>query len=467
MKHDEQQGEANAITVTQGEANEHVDANADDNTENENEIELPKNITRVIYVTHYTDSDTLNIMKRLFEEINQRAFDLRSAKEIYARELSQSEQNDNDIDYISGVQLMDNNIRVTIIEGIAQGAMKLVRERLPKRHMNTPSSKVLADINVLFNKRIYSAFGLSLGYIKLRQSLHSILTTYDLYEKANKFRDMYEAFINVGTILQTETLSEIAEGDHFPKLAGLLRIERKYGDMLTEEDLTGMKANARRGKKLRTRDLKREEDEDEEGEDKADVKRNVIINVIKRNNINIKNKLLLPCNNSIDKSGEYSVSKQVKPRTDSRNVQYELFLQQKSKYKITKSVLLQKTKDYIKHMPRKPTQGHFCQSLSISSSNDNTPIYLYGSMRNNYYVNLATKMYQKYSKDKDHYYSYSDHALTLSFPKITTQSEEYINYLDNKRKFICDKDFDRYKRMNTLDNKVERYVYLPKIKNVL
>lgn len=459
MKHDEQQVEAN----------EHVDANVDDDieNENENEIELPKNITRVIYVTHYTDSDTLNIMKRLFEEINQRAFDLRSAKEIYARELSQSEQNDNDIDYISGVQLMDNNIRVTIIEGIAQSAMKLVRERLPKRHMNTPSSKVLADVNVLFNKRIYSAFGLSLKYIKLRQSLHSILTTYDLYEKANKFRDMYEAFVNVGTILQTETLSEIAEGDHFPKLAGLLRVERKYGDMLTEEDLTGMKANARRGKKLRTRDLKREEDEDEEGGDNAGVKRNAIINVIKRNNSNNRNKLLLQGNNSISKSGEYSASKQVKPRTDSRNVQYELFLQQKSKYKITKSVLLQKTKDYIKHMPRKPTQGHFCQSLSISSSNDNTPIYLYGSMRNNYYVNLATKMYQKYSKDKDHYYSYSDHALTLSFPKITTQSEEYINYLDNKRKFICDKDFDRYKRMNTLDNKIERYVYLPKIKNVL
>lgn len=459
MKHDDQQVEAN----------EHVDANVDDDieNENENEIELPKNITRVIYVTHYTDSDTLNIMKRLFEEINQRAFDLRSAKEIYARELSQSEQNDNDIDYISGVQLMDNNIRVTIIEGIAQSAMKLVRERLPKRHMNTPSSKVLADVNVLFNKRIYSAFGLSLKYIKLRQSLHSILTTYDLYEKANKFRDMYEAFVNVGTILQTETLSEIAEGDHFPKLAGLLRVERKYGDMLTEEDLTGMKANARRGKKLRTRDLKREEDEDEEGGDNAGVKRNAIINVIKRNNSNNRNKLLLQGNNSISKSGEYSASKQVKPRTDSRNVQYELFLQQKSKYKITKSVLLQKTKDYIKHMPRKPTQGHFCQSLSISSSNDNTPIYLYGSMRNNYYVNLATKMYQKYSKDKDHYYSYSDHALTLSFPKITTQSEEYINYLDNKRKFICDKDFDRYKRMNTLDNKIERYVYLPKIKNVL
>lgn len=467
MKHDDQQG---AITATQGEANEHVDDgnHVDDELENENEIELPKNITRVIYVTHYTDSDTLNIMKRLFEEINQRAFDLRSAKEIYARELSKREQNDNNIDYISGVQLMDNNIRVTIIEGIAQGAMKLVRERLPKRHMNTPSSKVLADVNVLFNKRIYSAFGLSLKYIKLRQSLHSILTTYDLYEKANKFRDMYDAFINVGIILQTETLSEIAEGDHFPKLAGLLRIERKYGDMLTEEDLTGMKADARRGKKLRTRDLKREEDEDEEEGDNADVKRNVIINVIKRNQVNNnRNKLLLQGNNSISNSNEYSISKQVKPRTDSRNVQYELFLQQKNKYKITKSVLLQKTKEYIKHMPRKPTQGHFCQSLSISSSNDNTPIYLYGSMRNNYYVNLATKMYEKYSKDKDHYYSYSDHALTLSFPKITTQSEEYINYLDNKRKFICDKDFDRYKRMNTLDNKIERYVYLPKIKNVL
>ena len=466
MKHDEQQG-TNAIAVAQGEVNEHVD---DDKVEIENE--LKNNITRFIYVTHYTDSYAVNTMKCLFEEINQCAFNLRSAKEIYARELSQSEQNDNDIDYISGFQLIDNNIRVTIIEGIAQGAMKLVRERLPKTQMNTPSFKVLSDVNVLFNKRIYSAFGLSLKFIKLRQSLHSILTTYDLYEKANKFRDMYDAFINIGVVLQSETLSEIAEGAHFPELMGLLRIERKYGDMLTEEDLTGMKANARRNKKLRIRDIKHNDDNDNDNEDDNDdssnMKRNVIINIIKRNNVNLNNRNK-PLQSSNDSNGEYAINKKVKSLTDSRNIEYDLFLQKKSKYKITKSVLLQKNKEYIKHMQRKPTQGRFCQNISISSQNEkqNVPVYLYGSMRNNYYVNLAAKMYQKYSKDTNHYYSYSDHALTLSFPKITNQSEEYMNYVDNKRKFVCDKDFDRYKRVNTLDNRIERYVYLPKIKNVL
>ena len=133
--------------------------------------------------------------------------------------------------------------------------MKIVRKRLPKTQMNSPTFKVFTDEAVLFNKRIYSPFGLSLKCIKLRDTLNNLLTTFGIYEKANKFRDMYEAFIKIGSILNSSTMKEIAESQRFPEVVGLLGIERKYGDLLTEKDMTGIEPKERRTTKLRTCDL--------------------------------------------------------------------------------------------------------------------------------------------------------------------------------------------------------------------
>ena len=137
--------------------------------------EKPENIERFIYVTTYYDSVAMQKIKELFEEINQKAFQLRSVKEIYTRNLTDEERDNNEIDYISGFQLLDKNIRITIIEGITEKGMALVKEKLPKYQMNTNTFMVFADKNVLFNKRIYSKFCLSLKYIKFKNTLNSIL----------------------------------------------------------------------------------------------------------------------------------------------------------------------------------------------------------------------------------------------------------------------------------------------------
>ena len=50
--------------------------------------EKPANLERFIYVTTYYDSSAMQKIKELFEEINQKAFQLRSVKEIYTRNLT-------------------------------------------------------------------------------------------------------------------------------------------------------------------------------------------------------------------------------------------------------------------------------------------------------------------------------------------------------------------------------------------
>ena len=202
--------------------------------------EKPLNLERFIYITTYYDNNFMETLKHLFEEINQSAFQLKSVKEIYTRGLTEEERDNNEIDYISGFQIIDKTIRITILEGITGMSMKKVKEALPKNQMNTKNITIFADSKVLFNKRIYSKFDLSLKYIKLRDNLSTILQTYDIYTKANKYRQIYDAFLNFGSILKAETLKEIAEANLFPDAESLLLLERKYADILNDEDMTGL-----------------------------------------------------------------------------------------------------------------------------------------------------------------------------------------------------------------------------------
>ena len=158
--------------------------------------EKPLNLERFIYVTNYLDSNFMQNLKQLFEEINQTAFNLKSVKEIYTKGLTEEERDNNEIDYISGFQLIDKNMRITILEGITGKAMKKIKEAIPKTQMNNKNYMVFADSGVLFNKRLYSKFDLSLKYIKLRETLSTILQTFDIYTKANKYRQIYDAFLN-------------------------------------------------------------------------------------------------------------------------------------------------------------------------------------------------------------------------------------------------------------------------------
>ena len=59
--------------------------------------------------------------------------------------------------------------------------------------------------------------------------------------KNNKYREIYNAFLNYGSILKAETMQEIANANLFPDADSLLLLERKYADILNEEDMTGIK----------------------------------------------------------------------------------------------------------------------------------------------------------------------------------------------------------------------------------
>ena len=78
----------------------------------------------------------MKALKEVFETLNTKAFNLKSVKEVYTRNLTTEEQNNIVVDYISGVQIIDTNMRITIIEGVTEKSIKYVKEKLPKLDVN-------------------------------------------------------------------------------------------------------------------------------------------------------------------------------------------------------------------------------------------------------------------------------------------------------------------------------------------
>ena len=431
---------------------------------------------------------------------------------------------------------------MTIIEGITGKSMMKVKSALPKTQINNENFKVFSNNTILFDKRIYSKFNLSLKYIKLRKDLNDILTTFGIYILANKYRNIYDTFMNLGVILRADTLEDISNSNSFPDADKLIELERKFADILNEEDLTGLKSikkndnikkllisfdeinnkNDRNNKSNNTHLYKFQNKksnliksmklmpikkkinfifEGEKEKNKLEVKHNDnYLNFLKkvynpqnkryltlddinnkegldiRNNFDNKNSNNLKSikididniinNNSLKKNNKLENSykfhtiendinnKRLKRNKITLNKNRKVFSQNFAFIKILKKrenkiispkEIFNRNIKILNKMNRKKSFDRFC--LPFKGEYDAKKEILFSPSKLNYYEELVKQMREKYIKDKDHFYTYSEKTLTLNFPMIESfRNEEYIKYIDNKSKWIADKDFDRYKQ---------------------
>jgi hypothetical protein len=427
--------------------------------------EKPLNLERFIYITTYYDSNFMQVLKKLFEEINQAAFNLRSVKEIYTRGLTDEERDNNEIDYISGFQIIDKTIRITILEGITGKGMKKVKEYLPKTQMNSKTLMIFADSNVLFNKRLYSKFDLSLKYIKLRDNLSNILQTYDIYTKAAKYKQIYDSFLNFGSILKAETLKEISNANLFPDAESLLLLERKYADILNDEDMTGIHKDKKKKRRMKIDALTKTSTSGFSGQSSSKkTKRSESFNESlgvqyledkkkdgeEEKNMHGQSKE----NQSID-----NVKKNVGTLLDTKNLTFDNLIKERTMKRTSSEDTCKRNINYIRTMKRKPHEDHFCMPSPYGGSSHR--LIIYGNSRANHYEEIIKTMREKYIKDTKHFYTYSNYGLTLNFPMIERdRNEKYLNYIENKSKwFVPNTDFDRYKQP------AREKFYFPKINN--
>ena len=423
----------NQIKEENSKNNDPKEKNQEEDNSSNNEIAKEKTLERFIYVTTYHDSDFLEKIKLLFEEINQKAFNLSSPKETYTHNLTEEE----------------------------------------RTQMNSETKMIFADSNILFNERIYSKFDLSLKFIKTRDTLEQILTTFDIYLKSTNYRLIYDAFMNIGSILKSETLKDITDENLFPDADGLLLLERKYGDILKEEDLTGIKKEkvikkkflittnktfsaTKYGKTSRT--IFNSNDEDKNNIIKANnpifknlVKKalNISLNDNNKDNKDINSSSYRYNKNRVETEPNKNYEQRmlnIAPKILANNTIFNTILKNREK-NFGKNLLshdeyMKKNLEDIKNMKRKGKFEKFWKPDN-SEHDPNKKIYFY-AIRANHYEEVVNKMREKYLKDKNHFYTYSDYSLALSFPMIDRyRNEEYLKYMENKSKWINKNDFDR------------------------
>jgi hypothetical protein len=199
------------------------------------EIEL------VVFLFDYKNKEFLQQLQKTLIEINLKCLGIKDGNEqnIRTYKLSESQRNDPKLDYISGVQIMDQHYRTFILEGISSGSMAELASILPKTHANTETFKMMRNETIRFSKRLYSEFNVDLKRIKLRTPIKKLILIPDVYMREKVPLETYRTIDQLNKIRKVNTIEEIVASDLIPGKEALIEFERNYGDALSKEDLQG------------------------------------------------------------------------------------------------------------------------------------------------------------------------------------------------------------------------------------
>lgn len=96
----------------------------------------------------------------MFYDSNLKAFNLKNRRELTTYLLKKEEQDSQQLDFVTGLQIVDPEGRIFILEGLKHKAMQLFHQNIKKNTPNTRSHKYLQNTNLSFRKRLFSDFHL-------------------------------------------------------------------------------------------------------------------------------------------------------------------------------------------------------------------------------------------------------------------------------------------------------------------
>lgn len=170
-----------------------------------------------------------------------KGLNLTNARYLSTKELSEDERKDRKLDFIGGFSLMDSETRMYIFEGLGgegRGIHEFYKENMRQRP-NDRKYTLLYNPDVRFKNRMYLDFNVAIKKIKLREPLRQIMGAPDVYLRSKVPEEMFYILQQFAEIRKLTRLSLVRDFNLFPATEKLLTLERKYGDSLNTEDLTG------------------------------------------------------------------------------------------------------------------------------------------------------------------------------------------------------------------------------------
>lgn len=199
---------------------------------------------RMVIIFPYKDKDgnMLEEIARAMESVNMAAVSPGASLRSYQlTDVERCQTEVGELDIITGVQIIDSDFRMIILEGVADKGMAVLNEKLIRlrKPPNADGNKLFANPDVRFTKRLYTTFGVDLKRIKLRSALPTLLATPNIYMRPKVSEYCFLALTKLADLRACERLVDAKALDLFPAAAMLLEVESKYGESITLEDIYG------------------------------------------------------------------------------------------------------------------------------------------------------------------------------------------------------------------------------------
>lgn len=208
----------------------------------------PVAVQRIVTLVHYKDSRTLEAILGAVEAVNSE-----SGVTSAGRWASYKEGKREDLDVITGVQLIDGPTRLFVLEGHPaafkadgrpENGMATLSILLERVAPNTKTSFTLSDRRLLFPGRCYGSFELPTKLFKIRLPLPELIVRPEIYQHLRVADACRDAVLALAKLLASPTLRLAHKHLAFPAAHHFLELEKKFGAAVTIQDIEGVPLGA-------------------------------------------------------------------------------------------------------------------------------------------------------------------------------------------------------------------------------
>ncbi|OQR99057.1 hypothetical protein ACHHYP_07413 [Achlya hypogyna] len=194
--------------------------------------------SRLVLVVPYDDTESVQAVARAIERVNGAALPGAPLRSYQLTPVQKAASDAGDLNILTGFQVLDTDFRMIFLEGLAETGMAVAHSAIPRRSPNAAHGyRMLANPEVHFTQRLYSAFDVDLKRIKLRDPLPDIIKRPELYMRSKVSENCFQA---LNRLEGASRLAELKDLDLFPLVSMLLEVESKYGESITLEDIHGV-----------------------------------------------------------------------------------------------------------------------------------------------------------------------------------------------------------------------------------
>ncbi|XP_042195614.1 uncharacterized protein cfap92, partial [Callorhinchus milii] len=188
---------------------------------------------RIIYIFDFRNQGFLQELVSEIKEVNATGLCLESLPKRASplRRLNSLQRDSSRLDILTGFHVTDDNIHLFVLEGLRDGGVRRLWERLPARieAAETGRLDVRYSSDLSFHNRLYMELDPSITTIHLHESLQTITRQPLLYVRDMVPQACFHGIIKLYSLCSVRKLRDAVHNDLFPTAEMVTLVSREFG----------------------------------------------------------------------------------------------------------------------------------------------------------------------------------------------------------------------------------------------